>query len=468
MKHALFLLSAALSTAFVTPKAVGSQAVFSVDHVKHAVQDTTRNWWDAILGREDFQALADGLEKAVHEARAAVIRHEDVDDGDDSDGDHDHDHDHGKHGKHGRHGHHGDPSKTIYELISSNKHTKRFAALVDEHKDIKALLQDTKTNRTLFVPTDRAFERIPDHDKDKKPPAEFIRAILAYSIAPGRWPARRLYFSHTIPSNLSLSSLGDQPQRIRVSASVITGIHLNFFAKIVARDIAAKNGIIHAVDFFLLPPPDAGKILQLLPNLFSTYSLGLTTTELGEELASERWEGCTVFAPTNRAFSRLGPRANAFLFSDRGKKFLKALLKYSIVANETLYSDAYYRHKSGADGGDEESDLSMMDYFHADLPSLLNDQPIGVDIRTWKGWVTILVNGYTPVAAQDVLALDGVLQVVDRVLIPPRRRRGRGGFDFGREDDVEEEEREWEVEELVERLEPYLDEEREEEWNRDL
>ncbi|KAK0633199.1 Fasciclin domain-containing protein, partial [Immersiella caudata] len=350
----------------------------------------------------------------------------------------------------GHHGHHpGDTTKTIYELISSNKHTTRFAALVDEHEDIKSLLQDTKINRTLFIPTNRAFERLPHHgdgdkDKDKKPPAHIIRAILAYHIAPGLWPSRRLYFTHTLPTELTSDSLGSHPQRLRISSSLVFGSRINFFTKFIIKDIPAKNGLIHAVDFILLPPPPTSKILQLLPNTFSTLSLGLENTGLGEELEDLTFEGATFFAPTNRAFTRLGPRANAFLFSDRGKKYLKALIKYSIVANETLYSDAFYKRK----GGDEDGAGAERDYWHVDLPSLLEDKPISVDVRTWKGWVSIVANGYTRVSVQDVLAKDGVLQVVNSVLFPPRRG-GRHEWD--------QEEREWGVEEIVERLEPFVD-----------
>ncbi|KAK4453438.1 putative fasciclin domain family protein [Podospora aff. communis PSN243] len=440
MKQAVLLLSAA-AAALVTPKAFeADQAVISNDN-------SEAHWWDSITQSYGLQSLADSFEHAIKDAEAAL--------------DHDHDHDddghhhHGGNGKHGHHGHHpGDTTKTIYELISSNKHTTRFAALVDEHDDIKSLLQDTKANHTLFIPTDRAFERLPHHgddgddkDKPKKPPAHIICAILAYHVAPGLWPSRRLYFTHTLPTELTSPSLGSHPQRLRISSSLIFGTRLNFFSKLVVKDIAAKNGLIHAVDFILVPPPPTAKILQLLPNTFSTLSLGLENTGLGEELADLTFEGGTFFAPTNRAFTRLGPRANAFLFSDRGKKYLKALIKYSIVANETLYSDAFYKRKGGEDVDAER------DYWHVDLPSLLEDKPISVDVRTWKGWVSIVANGYTRVAVQDVLARDGVLQVVNSVLFPPRRG--------GRHEWVDEEEREWEVEEIVERLEGYVERERE-------
>lgn len=53
--------------------------------------------------------------------------------------------------------------------------------------------------------------------------------------------------------------------------------------------------------------------------------------------------GGTIFAPSNFAFQRLGPKINGFLFSSYGRRYLKALLEYHVVANQTLYSDAYYK-----------------------------------------------------------------------------------------------------------------------------
>jgi len=434
MKSTLVLLTAATAAAaLITTRVIQpDQTVISIDKNE---EPPSHNWWDSLTQGNGFQALADSFEDAIKDAE----------------GDHHEDEGHhhpGGHWKHGHHGHLGNTSKTIYELISENNHTKRFAALVDDHDDIKELLKDTKTNHTLFIPTDRAFERIPDHDKDKKPPAKVIRAILAYHIAPGRYTSRRLWFSHTIPTELSSSSLGSHPQRLRISSSLVFGSRINFFTKILIKDIPAKNGLIHAVDFILIPPPPSDKIIQLLPNTFSTLSLGLETTGLADDLGELTFEGGTFFAPTNRAFTRLGPRANAFLFSDRGKKFLKALIKYSIVANETLYSDAYYKHKDNDD--DDDKHVKSRDYRHVDLPSLLDDKPISVDIKRWKGWVSIVANGYTRVAVQDVLARDGVLQVVNSVLFPPRKDGTHG---VG----VEGDDREWEVEEIVERLEPYVE-----------
>ena len=85
-------------------------------------------------------------------------------------------------------------------------------------------------------------------------------------------------------------------------------------------------------------------IVTLLPGEFSTLELGLAKTGLIDKLNdTTKHIGGTLFAPSNFAFQLLGPRINAFLFSSYGQKYLKGLLLYHIVANQTLYSDAYYK-----------------------------------------------------------------------------------------------------------------------------
>jgi uncharacterized surface protein with fasciclin (FAS1) repeats len=148
--------------------------------------------------------------------------------------------------------------------------------------------------------------------------------------------------------------------------------------------------------------------------------------------------------PSNKAFEKLGPGANAFLFNtEKGLGYLKALLKYHVVLNETLYSDAYY----GKEGVDAESA-----HYHIDLPTLLGDKSLSIDVARWAGFITVKINGYTRVAIKDVVAKEGAIHVLDSVLIPPHKHHGHGAYLDGEE---------IEVEELVERLEPYLENKKE-------
>jgi uncharacterized surface protein with fasciclin (FAS1) repeats len=87
----------------------------------------------------------------------------------------------------------------------------------------------------------------------------------------------------------------------------------------------------------------ASDTLNFLSEAFSTFEFGLTKTGLFDVINDTSTHvGGTIFAPSNRAFRKLGPKLNGFLFSRWGEKYLKALLKYHIVFNHTLYSDAYY------------------------------------------------------------------------------------------------------------------------------
>jgi uncharacterized surface protein with fasciclin (FAS1) repeats len=186
---------------------------------------------------------------------------------------------------------------------------------------------------------------------------------------------------------------------------------------------------VHAVDNVILPPPTALQIVKLFPSEFSTFQLGLTKTGLDEAIAKSYHEGGTLFAPSNFAFRKLGVKVNAFLFSKVGEKYLKALLKYHVVANQTLYSDAFYKAKT--EGGDAISVADYLDakdvpkgFFHVDLPTLLHDRSLSIDVARYGGFISIKINGYNSVAIQDGISKDGVIHVVNSVLIPPKTPGG--------------------------------------------
>jgi uncharacterized surface protein with fasciclin (FAS1) repeats len=177
-----------------------------------------------------------------------------------------------------------------------------------------------------------------------------------------------------------------------------------------------SNGIIHAIDSILLPPPPALKIIELLPGEFSTLQLGLVKTGLSSEIAAAPHSGGTLFAPSNSAFKKLGPKINAFLFSSYGEKYLKALLKYHIVANQTLYSDAFYKAKSA----DVAEKGIPKGFFHVDLETLLKNKSLSIDVARWGAIISMKINGFKGVALQDGIARDGVIHVVSTILIPPK------------------------------------------------
>ncbi|RDW92536.1 FAS1-containing protein [Coleophoma crateriformis] len=348
--------------------------------------------------------------------------------------------DHPPHHKKPHHGH-GKPNLTVYELIAKSKYTTKLAKLINEYPDLVETLNGTAANYTVFAPTDKAFAKIP---KDHKPSKEVIKKILAYHVSPDFYPAGRVLVTHTIPTALGEDTLGGEPQRLRVGLG-LRGLTVNFYSRIIAVNIFGTNGVIHGVDSILLPPPPSLKIISLLPGDFSTLSLGLEKTGLFDAIKKAPHEGGTFFAPNNWAFKKLGTRANAFLFSSYGEKYLKALLKYHVVANQTLYSDAFYKAKDALASGELESAGIPKGRFHIDLPTLLDDKSLAIDVVRFGGIIQIRINGFNHIAVQDGIARDGVIHVLSSILIPPKTP---GGAHYMGE--------EIEVEDLKERLDNHF------------
>ena len=333
--------------------------------------------------------------------------------------------------------HHHKPNMTLYELISKSKYTTKAAKLIDEFPEIVEALNSTAHNYTVFVPTDKAFKKIPKHAP--KPSKEMLKTILEYHASKEFFPAGRVFARTTIPTALKDEAIGGFPQRLSTQVG-LRGLTINFYSRVVAVDIFGTNGVIHGIDSILLPPPKVVDILSALPGEFSTLELALVKTGLYAAFKdTSSHVGGTLFAPSNSAFQRLGPKINAFLFSKYGKKYLKALILYHAAPNFTLYSDAHY--------APERQASIPRRRFHVDLETGLKGKSLSVDVARFGRLVDIRINGFNHVSIKDGIAKDGVIQVVPAVLIPPKTP---GVF--------EESSDEFTVEELKERLEPHVEE----------
>lgn len=314
---------------------------------------------------------------------------------------------------HGKPPHHGPPNRTVYELIAESKYTTKLARAINEYPDLVKLLNGTKANYTVFAPTDKAFEKIPKNAP--KPSKEQLKKILTYHVSPEFYPAGRVLVTRTIPSALDAEFIKDVPQRLSTQVS-LRGLTVNFYARIIAVNIFGTNGVIHGIDSILLPPPKAVDILTALPGEFSTLELALYKTELfGTFNDTSGHDGGTLFAPSNWAFKKLGPRINAFLFSQHGLKYLKALILYHVVDDITLYSDAIYKSAEARGGHRIPKGV-----YHVDLPTALEGKSLSVDVARYGRLIEIKINGFNRVAVSDGIAADGVIHVVNSLLIPPK------------------------------------------------
>lgn len=244
MKTVALLPLVAVASAIVIPE---PQVFTSLPiHDEKNARDTQDDisWLDRLSSTDKatstFRDLVDtistGIEYAIHDVKARLPTELEpflVNDNDDNDNDDDEDYHVTDWWKPPHHGHERS-NLTIYQLISQNRYTTKFAKLVDEYDDIVQLLNSTSANYTLFVPIDEAFERFADH---KKPSKEVIETVLKYHIGLGSYPAGRIVATHTLPTALDEPLLGNKPQRLRTTAGIVSGIRVNFYSKVIAADI---------------------------------------------------------------------------------------------------------------------------------------------------------------------------------------------------------------------------------------
>lgn len=367
----------------------------------------------------------------------------DDDDGDDSDDDDDDEEEDGDEDEDQEEDNHEDKDKepsqtyqpellcpknhTIWELINQNASTARLAELLSNEDDLISLLNDPEVNHTLFAPTNSSLGRF----LGGRPSHRTLRQIEHYHIVPGFIPTDNLRRHQTIPTARRVSSLGKHgPQRIVVDLRR-DEVVLNGLSRVIGGDMVshsslslhgiilrlqiATNGMIHQISHPLLPPPNTSTILHSSQATSARSSTDWRVQSLhpisGNATASEE--------PTNTAFQRLSPRVNEFLFSPRGRKCLRALLEYHIVRDRTLYSDAFYDKHGRVDeyGRREEGDGVV----HIELPTLPRRKRISVDVARRGMEVLLRVNGFWQIVTLDMVAADGVVHVLDEVLVPPRR-----------------------------------------------
>jgi uncharacterized surface protein with fasciclin (FAS1) repeats len=229
---------------------------------------------------------------------------------------------------------------------------------------------------TVFAPTDDAFAKLPEGTVDAllKDP-ETLGAILKYHVVPGKVLAADVMKIKEAKSLLGQTIAIDTSKGVMVEN-----------AKVTATDIKCSNGVIHVIDTVILPRPDiiaiAKKAGQFKTLLTAIDAAGLTATLQGEG-------PFTVFAPTDEAFAKLPAGTLESLLQDKDK--LRAVLTYHVVPGNVMAADV------------------------VKLSEAKTVQGSKVKIDTTSG---VKVND-AKVVKTDIRAGNGVIHVIDAVIVPP-------------------------------------------------
>ena len=251
---------------------------------------------------------------------------------------------------------------------------------------------------TVFAPTDEAFAKLGKDaiaDLLKPENKDKLTSILTYHVVAGEYPAAKVVAAK------SLTTVQGADVTVAAGKDVMVGT-----AKVLKTDIKASNGIIHVIDSVILPPAANTAEASMkaakknLPNLvavaskagsFNTLLKAAAAAGLADTLANGG--PFTIFAPNDEAFAKLGKDTIADLLKPENKDKLAAILKYHVVSGAVMSPEA------------------------VKLTSAKTLQGGDLTLKVVDGKLTI--DGATVIAA-DVEGSNGVIHVVDSVLLPKK------------------------------------------------
>jgi uncharacterized surface protein with fasciclin (FAS1) repeats len=253
-------------------------------------------------------------------------------------------------------------------------------------------LVDTLTGEgpfTVFAPTDDAFAALPEGTVEgllEDP--EALAEILLYHVVSGE------VLAETVVTLDSATTVQGSDVTIEV---VDGGVVLNGSVNVITTDVAASNGVIHVIDAVLLPAADMDEDMEASNTIVDvaaaagSFSTLLAAAEAAGLVDTLMGEGpFTVFAPTDDAFAALPEGTVEGLLED--PEALAEILLYHVVSGEVLAETV------------------------VTLDSATTVQGSDVTIEVVDGGVVL--NGSVNVITTDVAASNGVIHVIDAVLLP--------------------------------------------------
>lgn len=277
-------------------------------------------------------------------------------------------------------------SQNIVALAQGNSDLSSLEAALIKFPDLVTTLS-SQGQFTVFAPTNAAFDNLLDavgQSSLDDIPEDVLKEILEYHVIAGS------AVTSSQLQNGDVTTVGGEDIVVNVSG----GVTLNGSAMVSTPDVKASNGVVHVIDEVLVPPsisPIVGTIVA--PAYFNK---NFTTLIAAVKAASPailetllNSSDKTLFAPTNDAFAAAGITA----LPDQAT--LDAVLAYHVIASEVT-SDQI------ASGSSAAETLNGTIY--------LSNNSNGV-----------FINGTSQVTTADITGSNGVVHVIDRLLIPPSK-----------------------------------------------
>ncbi|XP_068173301.1 periostin, osteoblast specific factor b isoform X2 [Antennarius striatus] len=271
------------------------------------------------------------------------------------------------------------PIDTVYGTLGLVKatSTQNYADLSELRPEIEG-----SGSFTLFAPSNDAWELLDEPMKrtlTSNVNKELYNA-LHYHMVNKRLLTKDLKNGKTFPSM-------DNDLGLLIN-HYSTGVVTVNCARIIHGNQVATNGVVHVIDRVISSVGTSIKDVLEADDDLTTLSDVAQSAGLLEKLGQPGQY--TLFAPTNEAFERLGSEVMERLYSD--KEVLKALLNFhlldSVQCAEAIMAGSSYETLEG------------------------NNIEIGCDGES------LTVNGIKMVKKKDIVTTNGVIHLIDQVLMP--------------------------------------------------
>jgi len=267
----------------------------------------------------------------------------------------------------------------VVEILSASP---RFSTLVGAVGGEGLALTLSGTNEgngfTVFAPTNEAFDRLPGMLVADLAMAGSLDDVLLYHVIGSEIDSQAAIAAagSSVPT---ASPDGEGNFLLAVDVDGDGDLFLDGRTQVIATDIEASNGIIHVIDSVLVPGVDfPGTVVEALA-AYPRFD-SLVDAVLDEDLAGAVTD-VTVFAPTNDAFAAV---------TDLGGNTLADVLAYHLLGDVL---------DSGSLGATETT---------------LQGSDISIGVNGG-----VVINGSSNVIFADIGATDGIIHVIDEVLVPP-------------------------------------------------
>jgi transforming growth factor-beta-induced protein len=280
------------------------------------------------------------------------------------------------------------PTPQEKNIVETAQSLPQFSILVDAV--VKAGLVDALSadgQLTVFAPTNDAFEALfttlgVNGVEDLT--AAQLTPILLYHVVNAKVMAADVTTGY-VPT---LNTTAPGNNSVLLYAEVSNGVSLNGSTSVTATDVEASNGVIHVIDKVLLPTD----IVDIAINNSNFSILVEAVVKAGLVDALKADGPYTVFAPTNAAFEALFATLGVNGIADLTADQLTPILLYHVV-----------------NGNARAADVSTAMY-----PTLNTEAQIDITVSD-SG---VKLNGTSNVIATDVQGTNGVIHVIDAVILP--------------------------------------------------